>query len=75
LRKQSTLASSQVSSNCSPTPDAEATLQTNTNDVKLSGKFIKGRESDLPTMIWLPEIVEPAENFSSFFERADNKIS
>jgi pimeloyl-ACP methyl ester carboxylesterase len=25
-------------------------------------------------MIWLPELVEPAENFESFFNRADNKI-
>jgi len=29
----------------------------------------------LPTMIWLPELVEPAENFSKFFNNPKNKIS
>lgn len=48
---------------------------TNTNDVKLSGTFLKGRQPDLPTMIWLPELVEPAENFAPFFKRPDNRIS
>lgn len=35
---------------------------------------MKGRQADLPTMIWLPEITEPAENFSSFFGQRKNKI-
>jgi pimeloyl-ACP methyl ester carboxylesterase len=26
-------------------------------------------------MIWLPEIIEPAENFAKFFNRSDNKIT
>ena len=26
-------------------------------------------------MIWLPEIIEPADNFAKFFNRPDNKIS
>ena len=26
-------------------------------------------------MIWLPELVEPAENFKPFFTRPDNKIT
>jgi hypothetical protein len=43
--------------------------------VKLRGKFIKGRHPDLPTMIWLADLVEPAENFNKFFTREDNKIS
>lgn len=47
----------------------------NTNEVKLSGTFIEGKEKDLPTMIWLPELVEPAENFSKFFNNPANKIS
>jgi len=25
-------------------------------------------------MIWIPELMEPAENFEKFFKRADNKI-
>ena len=37
------------------------------HEVKLQGEFIAGRGKDLPTMIWLPELVEPAENFKSFF--------
>lgn len=48
---------------------------TKSSEVKLSGTFIKGRQADLPTMIWLPELVEPAENFSPFFSRPDNKVS
>jgi hypothetical protein len=35
---------------------------------------MKGREQDLPTLIWLPDLLEPAENFSKFFGREDNKI-
>ena len=35
---------------------------------------MKGRQTDLPTMIWLPELLEPAENFSSFFGMRSNKI-
>ena len=46
-----------------------------TDEVKLSGTFIEGKEKDLPTMIWLPELVEPAENFSKFFTNPSNKIS
>jgi len=46
-----------------------------TEDVKLSGTYIPGRGKDLPTMIWLPELVEPAENFKPFFTNPNNKIS
>jgi len=46
-----------------------------TEDVKLSGTFLEGKGDDLPTMIWLPELVEPAENFSKFFNNPKNKIS
>jgi hypothetical protein len=42
--------------------------------VRLRGKFISGKQKDLPTLIWLPELVEPAENFNNFFTRPDNKI-
>lgn len=45
-----------------------------TEDVKLAGTHIAGRQADLPTMIWLPELVEPAENFKTFFTDPKNKI-
>jgi len=35
---------------------------------------LKGRRGDLPTLIWFSDLVEPAENFKTFFERSDNKI-
>lgn len=35
---------------------------------------MQGRRSDLPTLIWLPELVESASNFEQFFARSDNKI-
>lgn len=43
-------------------------------EVKLQGTHIPGRQADLPTMIWLPELVEPAENFKPFFTNPKNKI-
>lgn len=46
----------------------------NTDAVRLSGTHLAGRQQDLPTLIWLPELVEPAENFQTFFDRKDNKI-
>ena len=52
----------------------EATLQKETDKVKLRGHFLKGRNSDLPTMIWLADLLEPSENFTKFFTRPDNKI-
>jgi hypothetical protein len=52
----------------------EATLQKETDKVKLRGQFLKGRNSDLPTMIWLADLLEPSENFTKFFTRPDNKI-
>lgn len=45
-----------------------------TNAVKLRGTHLAGKQKDLPTLIWLPELVEPAENFTTFFNREDNKI-
>lgn len=36
---------------------------------------IAGKQQDLPTMIWLPELIEPAENFQTFFENPKNKIT
>jgi hypothetical protein len=37
------------------------------DQVKLAGKFLPCTEPDMPTMIWLPEICEQAENFEKFF--------
>lgn len=53
----------------------EATYQKETEKVKLRGKFLKGKKDDLPTLIWLSDILEPAENFTRFFTREDNKIA
>ena len=49
-------------------------MAASTADVRLRGKLLKGRQADLPTMIWLPELLEPAENFESFFNMKGNKI-
>lgn len=40
----------------------------------MRGEFLKGRQADLPTMIWFSDLLEPATNFQKFFERSDNKI-
>ena len=53
----------------------EATYQKENERVKLRGKFLKGRGEDLPTLIWLADVLEPAENFTKFFTREDNKIA
>jgi pimeloyl-ACP methyl ester carboxylesterase len=29
----------------------------------------------MPTLLWFPDLVEPAENFESFFTKADNKVT
>jgi hypothetical protein len=42
--------------------------------VKLRGTFLQGRQPDLPTLIWLSDLVEPAENFEKFFMSEDNKV-
>jgi hypothetical protein len=52
----------------------EATVAARSDQVRLQGTLVKGRQPDLPTMIWLPEIAEPAENFKSFFGERKNKI-
>lgn len=48
--------------------------QSDTRAVKLRGTHLKARGADLPTMIWLGDIVEDANNFKPFFDRADNKV-
>ena len=56
-------------------PIAEAHKVFDTNAVKLRGTHIKGKQPDLPTLIWLPELIEPAENFAPFFTAKENKIT
>jgi pimeloyl-ACP methyl ester carboxylesterase len=51
-----------------------ATFQKENHQVKLKGKFLKARRPDMPTLIWLPEVMEPAENFESFFTHPKNSI-
>ena len=52
----------------------ELSKSIDTNAVKLRGTHLAGKQKDLPTLIWLPELIEPAENFTTFFNREDNKI-
>lgn len=52
----------------------EATYHKETDKVKLRGRLLKGRNADLPTLIWLPDLIEPSENFASFFNNDNNKI-
>lgn len=47
-------------------------MQSDSTQVRLRGKFLQGKQKDLPTMIWLSDLMEPAENFSKFFSREDN---
>lgn len=53
----------------------EATYQRDTEKVKLRGRFIPGKHGDLPTMIWLSDLIEPVENHAKFFLREDNKVT
>jgi pimeloyl-ACP methyl ester carboxylesterase len=46
-----------------------------TEEVQLRGTHLKSRYHDMPTLIWLPDLVEPAENFEKFFTRPDNKVT
>lgn len=53
---------------------SKAQKRSSNESVQLRGTFLKGRRSDLPTMIWFSDLVEPVENFKPFFEAKDNKI-
>jgi hypothetical protein len=52
----------------------EAQKQSSTEAVKLRGTFLKGKKTDLPTMIWFSDLVEPVENFEKFFTQEGSKI-
>ena len=51
-----------------------AVYQTNSTDVKLRGKFLKSKRPDMPTLIWLPEVMEQVENYEKFFTNPKNSI-
>jgi pimeloyl-ACP methyl ester carboxylesterase len=51
-----------------------ANMKTKTNEVKLRGTLMPARGVDKPVMIMLPDILEPASNFSKFFNRENNKV-
>lgn len=52
----------------------EAQLKSDTGSVQLRGTFLQGKRADLPTMIWFSDLVEPSENFKTFFSSEGNKI-
>lgn len=43
--------------------------------MQLRGKLIPSKTEDAPTLIWLPDLIEPAENFEKFFTRPTNKVT
>jgi pimeloyl-ACP methyl ester carboxylesterase len=49
-------------------------MKTKTTEVKLRGTLLPARGVDKPVMIMLPDILEPAANFSKFFNRENNKV-
>lgn len=51
-----------------------ATFQTEDTKVRLRGKFLKCRTPDMPTLIWLPEILENIENYEEFFTNPEHGI-
>jgi len=51
-----------------------AQVKSDTKDVKLRGTLLPARGVDKPVMIWLGDILEPASNFSGFFNRECNKV-
>lgn len=50
-----------------------ATYQTDTSRVKLRGKLLKCKKPDMPTLIWLPEVMDQAESFEKFFTHPKNE--
>jgi len=44
------------------------------DNVRLRGTKLASRGKDMPTMLWFSDIMEPAENFTKFFNRPTNKI-
>lgn len=53
---------------------SEAQFQDNTKNVQLRGKMLPCKQNDMPYLIWLPDLLEPAENFQKFFTRGANGV-
>lgn len=53
---------------------SNATYRTDNKSVELRGEFLESTSSDVPTMLWFPDLVDNATNFKEFFTRSDNKI-
>ena len=51
----------------------EAQYREKNEEVELRGKFIHGQAKDLPNLIWLPDLIDTADSFESFFTRTNNK--
>lgn len=51
-----------------------ASYQTDSDKVRIRGKFLKSRNVDMPTMLWFPEVLESAENWEKWFSQSENKI-
>jgi hypothetical protein len=68
------ISSSNLSNFVFKSAKIEATYQKDNEKVRLRGKFLQGRQPDLPTLIWLSDLLEPSENFQKFFSREDSKI-
>lgn len=40
----------------------------------MRGKLIPSQTKDMPYLIWLPDLLEPAENFTNFFTKPINSV-
>lgn len=52
----------------------KSVARANNEDVDLRGIHLKGKYEDLPTMIFFPQILDPAENWIKFFTNSNNKL-
>lgn len=50
-----------------------AVYQSDNNNVRLKGKLLKSRRPDMPTVIFIPELFNFAENYEKFFLNPNNK--
>ena len=49
---------------------SKAFNRTDTRDVVLRGTKVSSTQEDMPNLIWLPDLIEPASNFESFFSQS-----
>mgnify|MGYP000739741794 CR=1 FL=1 len=52
----------------------DATYESDTNKVRLRGKFYKSRNDDMPTMLWFPEVFDLAENYDKWLNNPNNDV-